>query len=318
MQVKLALSAFLAQHGQHTRAAYRDSIRQFFEMFEWVDPADVTLPHAVSFKRRLVDSGRSDATVYARISALASLFTFLSKPQFGGKPMVTTNPFTAVNRSDIKPTPYGRSRVTDWVTFQKLLDTIPATPLGFRDKAVLLFLAATGRRRSEVARLRIRDLDLRSSPPRYTVRVKGNRIKTFELPTVVIEALKAYWTAAGRIESMRPDSGVFVASRDSAITEHWDEHEPLDPRSINHILKRYALRANIKPEEIPVHSLRHMAARDLDAAGVRVQDIQQFLGQLHLNSTAIYMTRLNAVGPAHEEILTRTRERVLEAARRAL
>jgi integrase len=317
MRVKLAIHAFLAQHGVHTRRAYRDSIRQFFEMFEWVDPADVTLPHAVSFKRRLIDTGRSDATVYARISALASLFTFLGKPQFGGKPMVTTNPFTGVNRSDVKPTPYGRARVADWVTFQKLIDAIPSTPLGFRDKAILLFLAATGRRRSEVANLRIRDLDLRGAAPRYTVRMKGNRIATFELPTIVLEALTAYWTAAGRSGSMRPDSGVFTAWRGSAITEHHDEHAPIDPRSINHILRRWALRANIKPETIPVHSLRHMAAHDLDAANMRIQDIQQFLGQIHLNSTAIYVNRLNSVGPAHEEVLTRARERVLEAARRA-
>lgn len=313
--MQVAIAAFLAQLGASARANYRCAIAQFFGMFDWMDPAEVTIAHVAAFKKALIDAGRADGTVYARLSALSSLFAFLTKPQFGGKPVVAMNPFEDVNRSDVKPTPYGRAVVVDWVTFQKILDVIPPTPIGLRDKALLLFFAFTGRRRREVANLRIRDVDLKSEPPSYTVVQKGGEIKRWALPMIVRDAVEAYWIATERIGDLRPDSGVFTACRDTALTEHYDAYKPLSIRSMNEIMRRWVIRAGLDANSVHVHSLRHMAARDLDRAGVRLQDIQDFLGHKSPTTTSIYTHRLNKIGPALEDVLTKVRAEAAAAAK---
>lgn len=304
----LMLAAFLEGRPENTKRSYKTAIRQFFEMFDWICPEDVTVAHAVAFKKRLGERV-GDATVYYRISALKSFFDFLRKPAGATEQaLITSNPFDLVPRSDIKPTPYGRATVMDWPTFMKIYDAIPSDPLGLRDKAILLFFAFTGRRRTEVASLRIRDLDLKSTPKKYTVRVKGGEVKTWQLPQICYDALKAYWIASDRLSGLQPDDGVFTASDETPLTSRLEPNRPLASRTMNEILLRAARRAGVDRNVAHIHALRHMSARDLDEAGVRLQDIQEFLGHLNPNTTAIYLQKIGRTGPAHEERLIAIRE----------
>jgi site-specific recombinase XerD len=54
--------------------------------------------------------------------------------------------------------------------------------------------------------------------------------------------------------------------------------------------------------------MRHMAARDLDRAGLPLQDIQAFLGHADPKTTQIYLDRLSQVAAAHTEQLLRVRK----------
>lgn len=311
----LMLAAFLEGKPENTKRAYRAAIRQFFTLFNWICPEDVTVAHAVAFKRHLMTKV-SDATAYYRISAMSSYFDFLRRPSGANdEPLIKNNPFNAVPRSDIKPTPYGRAIPMEWKTLKVIMDKLPTDASGIRDRAILLFFAFTGRRRTEVSSLLMKDLDLKGEPKTYRCRVKGGAVKHFELPVICYDALKAYWIASGRLATLHANAGVFASMRDCALTEKCDPDKPLSSRMMNQVLRRAAERAEVDLATVRLHGLRHMAARDLDRAGARLQDIQEFLSHANPNTTAVYLQKLSGPAKAYEDVFMKVREAAEDMAR---
>ncbi|MDZ4754399.1 MAG: tyrosine-type recombinase/integrase [Phycisphaerae bacterium] len=301
-QWMLAITSFLAGQSKNTAKSYAQAIKLFFDQFNWQSPEDVTIAHGVAFKRRLLAEGLSNATVQARLAGMSSLFDYFCRPQdTAGEPLCKSNPFRYVPRRDIVVSPYARAKAVPWETFLRVFHGIPHDAHGLRDRAVLLFYAFTGRRRSEVAMLRIKDIDLMSKPRRYAVTVKGGRVQHYELPNVVYLALKAYWIASGRVADLAADDGVFTAVGSNA---------PLNDSSVAAILHSACDRAGVdwRRGNIRLHGLRHMSARQLDKAGVSLREIQAFLGHMHPNTTALYLEALSGTLPAHETTLSQIRK----------
>jgi integrase len=301
----LSLATFLEGKPYHTKRTYRAGIQQFFDMFDWISPSQVTAAHGIAFKKRLLKSGKSEATTYYRLCALTSFFDYLCLANdTSGESLLKSNPFRVVGRSDIKPTPYSKAEAVEWEKLKEIIDSLPTSPVGLRDKAILLTLAFTGRRRAEVAKLRVKDLRTKATPKTYTVKVKGGREMQFELPEIVWEAIKAYWIAADRMRTMTPESGVFTGT---PTPLHPTTEEPISDRTVNEVLLRAIRGAGIDKGNMRVHGIRHMVARDLDRGGVRLQDIQAFLGHVSPNTTQIYLGRISKVTSAHEDVLTKLR-----------
>jgi site-specific recombinase XerD len=103
--------------------------------------------------------------------------------------------------------------------------------------------------------------------------------------------------------------------RDCAITEGCDPDKPLSSRMMNKVLRRAAERAEVDLATVRLHGLRHMAAKDLDRAGARLQDIQEFLGHLNPNTTAVYLQKISGPAQAHEDKFMQVREAAAEMAR---
>jgi site-specific recombinase XerD len=305
----MAIIGFLGSKPENTRKTYQQAIRQFFAMWPGLAPDQVTIAHAAAFKKSLMAAGKSDATVYQRLSVMSALYSFLMMPTdtSTGEQLVRANPFALITRTDVKPTPYARSIPVEWEVFRKILDAMPMDVTGLRDRALLLFYAFSGRRRVEVTSLRMRDLTLDTDPKTYTARLKGNRIKSFALPDICHRALVAYWTAAGRLGRMGPDSGVFTRIWPHGIPSSADD-APLSERMAAYILKRRAREADCDWRQMKVHGLRHMAARDLNKAGVRLQDIQAFLDHQNPNTTAIYIGKLIGPPPSLEDQFAKVRD----------
>lgn len=319
----LLLASFLVGRPINTRRTYKCGLQQFFTLFEWICPEDVTPAHIAAFKRWLMEAKKvSDSTAYYRISAVSSFFDYLCKQAPDGKsePMLRSNPCKHVPKSDIQPSPYSRSVAMKWPVFNQILKAIPPDAQGLRDKAILLFFAFTGRRRAEVANLLVKDLDLKSRPRTYTAKLKGGRVQTFELPQVVYDAIVAYWIADNRLSDMEPDDAVFTAVFDSYIVEvsREDDRTPLCYAHFNDILIRAIVRAGLElGPGMNIHAIRHMAARELDAGGVRLQDIQAFLGHSSPATTQLYLDRLSGPASAHTDVLVRVREEALKQAQAA-
>lgn len=301
-QWMLAIASFLAAQSKNTARAYGVGIKAFFDQFDWISPEDVTIAHGVAFKRKLLAEGLSNATVQLRIAACSSLFDYFCRPQdTQGEPLCKSNPFRYIPRRDIVVSPYARAKAVPWDTFLQIYRAIPHDAKGLRDRAILLFYAFTGRRRAEVARLVVSDLDLSSDPRRYSVVVKGGRVQHYELPNIVYQAIQAYWIASGRVATLEAGDGVFTAE---------GSREPLTPDSLAEVLHASAHRAGLdwRRDKIKLHGLRHMSARQLDAAGVTLREIQAFLGHANPNTTSLYLEALSGVLPAHETTLASIRK----------
>lgn len=147
------------------------------------------------------------------------------------------------------------------------------TRLGRRDYAVILMLLRLGLRRSEVAGLKLDDLDWRSGE--LVVHGKGARQDRLPLPVDVGEAI------AGYLQRGRPKTAareVFLQAR--------APFEPIAAGTVSSTVRRACRRAGIV--EVGAHRLRHTAACEMVAAGVPLTEIGQVLRHHSLQSTAVY------------------------------
>lgn len=145
--------------------------------------------------------------------------------------------------------------------------------LGRRDYAVIVTLLCLGLRASEVAALRLDDIDWRAGE--LVVCGKGDRRDRLPLPVEVGEAIASY------LQRGRPRSGrreVFLRAR--------APFGPIASGTVRSTVRRACRRAGI--EEIGAHRLRHTVACEMVAAGVPLAQIGQVLRHHSLQSTAVY------------------------------
>ncbi len=145
--------------------------------------------------------------------------------------------------------------------------------IGRRDYAVLIVLVRLGLRASEVASLRLDDLDWRAGE--VTVAGKGARVDRLPLPSDVGEAIVAY------LERGRPrcDQRRLFLRAVAPIG-------PLGRGAISSIVRHACRRAGIR--EVGAHRLRHTAASAMLAAGAPLEEIGQVLRHASTSSTLNY------------------------------
>lgn len=145
--------------------------------------------------------------------------------------------------------------------------------LGRRDYALIITLLRLGLRASEVAGLRLDDIDWRAGE--LVVVGKGGRQDRLPLPSDVGEAIASY-LRRGRPSSDRRE--VFLRAR----APFW----PIAPGTVASTVRRACRRAGVA--EMGPHRLRHTVACEMVAAGVPLVEIAQVLRHHSLQSTAIY------------------------------
>jgi len=103
---------------------------------------------------------------------------------------------------------------------RRLLAAVPDSVRGRRDRAILLTLVLTGRRRSEVINLKAGDVTVESETAMYSYRAQGGKTGRRELPRPAYEAESATLSDAGKALASMPPSGVAVASRGRLRRDH--------------------------------------------------------------------------------------------------
>ena len=146
-----------------------------------------------------------------------------------------------------------------------------------RDKAILELLFSTGLRVSELCSLS-RDLDLSSDE--FSVRGKGEKIRVVFLSPDAKVALKKYL-------DKRPDVEDALFIKVEGKEKAKNEEAGLTKRSIERIVKYYAIKAGISKKVTP-HVIRHCFATDLLSNGADLRSVQALLGHASINTTQIY------------------------------
>lgn len=138
----------------------------------------------------------------------------------------------------------------------------------------------------------------------YRVKLKGGQSKWKELPPPVWQALTHYLYVAGR--QLEDDAPVFVATVDNGeyLCEYYGkptpaEEQPITGHALNKALKKYARRAGLDPEQVSLHSLRHLGAELFQQASGDIQQTQAFLDHAHVNTTQIYLSQLTGEDHRH-------------------
>jgi site-specific recombinase XerC len=124
--------------------------------------------------------------------------------------IATANPCDALERPKTVPS-LARGLTADQI--RQLLAVVPGTVAGRRDRALLLTVILTGRRRSEVIDLTAGDISLEGETAFYSYRGKGGKGGRRELPRPAYEALRATLVDVGLdLASMDPAASLWQAA----------------------------------------------------------------------------------------------------------
>ena len=254
----------------NTLSSYVRDVRQFLAYLSSVQiaPAKAGSPVFEQYLKHLAAHGKSQATITRSIASLKSFYAYLL-----AKRKVSYNPAKSIS-------PVKTQRKLPQILTAKEVDLFLEQPeccdaKGYRDKAMLELLYATGIRVSELIDLDMGNLNLAASIIRCESKGKERMIPLY--PSAV-RALAAY------VELVRPqmveqvnEPALFVNVNGRRMTRQgfWK------------IIKYYQEKAGIKKEITP-HTLRHSFAAHLLENGADLRSIQEMLGHSDISSTQIY------------------------------
>lgn len=258
--------------------------RQDLERFVlWAEARDlvrtdaVTPDHLERYQRQLFAYRKADGAalcVASQSRALTSLRTFFRWALRTG--MTTVSPAADLcgpHRVRKLPACVLTESETETVLRQPRLDT----PSGLRDRALLETLYSTGLRRSELAALRLSDLDRERGM--LTVRHgKGGHDRCIPIGERALAWIDRYLLDSRPLLCVGPVADFVFLTR-------WGK--PFVPHGLGCIVHRYIKEADIGKSGA-THALRHTCATVMLDHGADIRSIQLQLGHQLLSTTQIY------------------------------
>ena len=226
--------------------------------------------------RGLSGKDPSPVTIGARMACVSSFFRFLIRMD-----MVQRNPCDKLERPRTSPSP---PRGLSAEEVRRLLAILPDSPPGLRDRAIILTLVLTGRRRAEVFRMTAGDLTFENETCFYSYKGKGGKTGRRELPRPAMDALRAGLAAYGK------DLGIMGPSESLWPSPAATNGEGLRSATFYGRFRRYLQKAGLPLAGL--HILRHTAAKLRRDAGESIEDVSRFLDHSSLAVTTTYLRRL--------------------------
>ena len=144
-----------------------------------------------------------------------------------------------------------------------------------RDRAILELFYGTGLRVSELAKMRLQDVNLESKFIRCVG--KGKKERILPIGKQAVTALNDYLSRSRAAEKGLVSGVLFLSNRGL----------PIKRETLWHIVKKYAKRAGITKKVSP-HTLRHSFATHLLEGGADLRVVQELLGHSDISTTQIY------------------------------
>lgn len=170
-------------------------------------------------------------------------------------------------------------RSIDLINIEELNDLLKSpdtsTLQGLRDRAMMELLFSTGLRVSELCSLP-RDINLKLDE--FSIRGKGEKVRVVFLSENAKKCVNEYLKKRKDM-----DDALFVQIADKKKRDTLR----LTPRSVERIIKFYAIKAGISKKVTP-HVIRHSFATDLLRNGADLRSVQMLLGHANIGTTQIY------------------------------
>ena len=167
-------------------------------------------------------------------------------------------------------------RYIEQEAIERILDGCDATtPIGARDRAMLLLLARLGLRASDIAGMRLDDLDWTKGQVR--VSGKTGQSSWLPLPQDAGDAILHYLTTA---RPKVPSDGAFLISR-APFT-------PVLSRQVCAAAERAIRRSGVPTPSLGAHVFRHSAATAWLRQGLSLQAVGSVLRHRDVDTTALY------------------------------
>ncbi len=259
------------QASANTVSSYLRDIRQFSEWLSSSESVDVLHVEQVNIRAyldRLVEQGRSGATISRTLASLKNFFAYLITSGFLDQmPMMDLH----IDRGEKKLPQILTGREIDLLLQQPLL----TDPKGLRDKAMLETMYATGIRVTELIDLNVDDVNLELGIIKC---VHGSKSRSIPLYPAALRALSVYISTVRTAMLADPgERALFVNVSGTRMSRQgfWK------------IIKHYQSTAHINKEITP-HTLRHSFAVHLLENGADLGSVQELMGHSDISSTQLY------------------------------
>ncbi len=259
----------------NTVSSYLRDVRQFIQGME---DRDIPLTEVLSqdveeYAHALTRKGKSPATVTRSVASIKSFYNCLI-----ARGEMDSNPARGITPAKVERK---LPQVLTGKEVELFLEQPECTDLkGFRDRAMLELLYATGIRVSELIDLDVDDLNL---PGGVLKCYSKGKERIIPLYPAAIRALNEY------IHNIRPQ---LVDSLDETALFVNMSGERMSRQGFWKLIKYYQEKAGIKKDITP-HTLRHSFAAHLLENGADLRSIQEMLGHADISSTQIYSRLLN-------------------------
>ena len=207
-------------------------------------------------------------TINRIISTLKSFYGFLEKNH-----KISTNPFILVN--SLK-TPKKLPNYFKYQEFTTMIDTLENTPLDIRNRLILELLLATGIRVSELANIKLIDID--DNAKEIKIFGKGNKERIVYYGSYASMALQEYLNSSRKILLKDKESDYLLINNNG---------NKLTVRGIRLVIDKIVKKSCIKSKVSP-HTFRHSFATLMLNEGCNIKSVQELLGHASLSTTGIY------------------------------
>jgi len=253
---------------------YTLALRVFREWLKKLSPSlswhELTADEFRAYLFEMMKQEKSRSTIRLHFSALRSFYKFLVLRRGFPKSPLADVQLPKAERP--LPTVLSLKQIEELLALPKNIPLPKQSPdwLPLRDSAILELFYSSGLRLSELANLRVEDVDFYSD----TVRVLGKGAKERIVPvgSFASKAIQEYRSAT------KVHSGPLFLSKLKT---------PISTRSINNLMKKYLTHSSIAFNVTP-HKLRHSFATHLLDAGADLRSVQSLLGHASLSTTQIY------------------------------
>ena len=236
--------------------------------YDITDITNCTDENLYSYISYLTSEGKSTSTITRTLASLRAFFAFLMSEK-----IIFQNPANVIKCKKKKKTlpRILTSKEVDIFLNQPKCDS----PKGYRDKAMLELLYATGIRASELISLDLKDINLGLGLVKCG---KENTERLIPLYTTAVSAIKNY------LEMSRPF--LLASTSETALFVNLNG-ERMTRQGFWKIIKHYGETAGISAEITP-HTLRHSFAAHLLENGADIMSIKEMMGHSDISSTLIY------------------------------
>lgn len=259
---------------KHTAKAYYSDILDFLLWLGETPIENVNFSKVREYLHFIQKFNYKKTTIARKIASLRTFYKYLYREK-----KVDSNP--AMNLNSPKRPRQLPKFLTPYEVEQILNNIKIDTPAGYRNKAILELLWATGMRVSELSGLNFEDLNLANNE----IRVFGKGSK--ERIILVTDRAKTYLQRY--IDTARPlvAKGFRVENNEDSPVFINNTGYRLQTRTIRNVINDVVEKIQL-PKHVTPHVFRHSFATHLIENGADLRVVQELLGHASISNTQIY------------------------------
>jgi tyrosine recombinase XerC len=260
---------------QHTAKAYYTDILAYLIWLGDTECEMVNFSKIREYLHFIQVFNYKKTTIARKIASIRTFYKYLNREQ-----KIENNPAESLI-SPKRPRPLPKFLTTDEI--EQILNNVNIdTPAGYRNRAILELLWASGMRVSELSNLNFGDLNLENNE--ITVFGKGAKERIILITDRAKSYLEGYINSARNLiakgftlEPIKDTSPVFINKTGYRL------QTKMVRNVINNIVEKIEL-----PKKVTPHMFRHSFATHLIENGADLRVVQELLGHASISNTQIY------------------------------